>query len=53
MEAMDMKGSCCNFCAVKDKMRDNVKKSTNPKSWKGKSPDLEIAKVAFKNKKEA
>ena len=48
-----MKGSCCNFCAVKDKMRDNVKKSSKPKTWKKKSPDLELARVAFQNKKGA
>lgn len=43
--------SCCNFCAVKDKMREKVKKASNPTTWKGKSPDLELAKVANKNKR--
>jgi hypothetical protein len=43
--------SCCNLCAVKDKMRDNVKKVSKPKTWKKKSPDLELARVAFQNKK--
>ena len=43
--------SCCNFCAVKDKMQDNVKKASKPSTWKNKSPDLELAKVANKNKK--
>ena len=46
-----MNGSCCNFCAVKDKMQENVKKASKPATWKGKSPDLELAKVANKNKK--
>ena len=43
--------SCCNFCAVKDKMRDNVKKASKPKTWKKKSPDLELARAAYQNKK--
>lgn len=43
--------SCCSLCAVKDTMRDNVKKASKPKTWKKKSPDLELARVAFKNKK--
>ena len=51
MEEIKLNNSCCNFCAVKDTMRDNVKKASKPKSWQKKSPDLELAKVAFKNKK--
>jgi len=46
-----MKGSCCDFCDTKDKMRSKVQKASTPKSWKGKSVDLELAKAAFKNKK--
>lgn len=45
--------SCCNFCAIKDGMQEKVKKASKPKSWKKKSPDLELAKVAYKNKKAA
>ena len=51
MEEVKLNNSCCNFCAVKDTMRDNVIKASKPKSWQKKSPDLELARAAFKNKK--
>jgi hypothetical protein len=36
---------CCSCCEKK------AKKAMTPKSWKGKSVDLELAKVAYKNKR--
>jgi len=39
-----MKNNCCSCCAKKNKGK-------KPKSWKGKSVDLELAKTAYKNRK--
>jgi hypothetical protein len=43
--------SCCDFCRVKDKTKGRVEKAMKPRVWKNKSPDLELAKVAYKNRK--
>ena len=39
---------CCSCCKKKAK---KAKKAMTPKSWKGKSVDTELAKIAYKNKK--
>lgn len=39
---------CCSCCKKKAK---KAKKAMTPKSWKGKSVDIELAKTAYKNKK--
>ena len=45
---MELLMKCCSCCEKKAK---KAKKAMTPKSWKGKSVDLELAKVAYKNKR--
>jgi hypothetical protein len=45
---MELLMKCCSCCEKKAK---KAKKAMTPKSWKGKSVDIELAKTAYKNAK--